>query len=217
MASLIPSNGVLVNFAARAEAPSKDYCQLYVTTEQVIFRWWKVSIRNNATIRPGEIKDTHEEFLHDERAQSEIFVAFGQPAVDYVKGLATGHIDYLPRLPEKLLVRIIGFFPLEDIALLSRVSKMFRKLCRSDELWFQLYKDHTQAPINYELETLAEAIGWRKLYFTNKLQLQVLLNRMSSGELSQAAWARHLDAGQEYDKTHPIGEKIKLTSSTPSC
>ena len=208
MASLIPASGVLLNHAARANAPSKDYCQIYVTTQQVIFRIWTVTLRKKAAISPGEIKDSIEDFEHDERAHSEIQLAFGKEMLDYVKALAHGNIDYLARLPISLLIRIIEYIPLEDLAHLAQVSKMFRELARSDDLWQQLYFDHTQAPITHELETLADAVGWRKLFFTNKLQLQVLLKRLSSGELNQASWARHLNANEEYEKTHSHEEVV---------
>ena len=48
--------------------------------------------------------------------------------LEYVIGLASGHIDYLPRLPEPLLLKIIEYLHLEDISQLSQVSKMFRKV-----------------------------------------------------------------------------------------
>ena len=48
--------------------------------------------------------------------------------LEYLKGLVDGHIDYFPRLPEKLLTRIILLLPLEDIIRLSTVSKQFHEV-----------------------------------------------------------------------------------------
>ena len=47
------------------------------------------------------------------------------------------------------------------------------QIAESDELWEMIYIDHSESPVTEELSTLAEAIGWKKLFFTNKLQLQV--------------------------------------------
>ena len=51
------------------------------------------------------------------------------------------------------------------------------QICNSDDLWEVLYKDHMGADheVGDELRSLAEAVGWKKLFFTNKLQLQVAL------------------------------------------
>ena len=48
--------------------------------------------------------------------------------VEYVKGLCLGHIDYLPRLPKSILIRIIRFLPLQDVGRLARTSKQFREV-----------------------------------------------------------------------------------------
>ena len=37
---------------------------------QVVFRWWKLTIRKNAKNAPGQILDTYEDFSHDERCHS---------------------------------------------------------------------------------------------------------------------------------------------------
>ena len=48
------------------------------------------------------------------------------------------------------------------------------QLCNSNMLWSELYQDHLMMPISSELRLLAEGYGWKKLFFTNKLQLQVI-------------------------------------------
>ena len=47
------------------------------------------------------------------------------------------------------------------------------KLCHSCELWERIYRKYSETPITPELEMLAQEKGWRRLFFTNKLQLQV--------------------------------------------
>ena len=46
------------------------------------------------------------------------------------------------------------------------------QLCNSDKLWKKIYGTHCDH-ISQELEDLADREGWRRLFFTNKLQLQV--------------------------------------------
>ena len=64
----------LINIGAQAPAPSKDYCQLILNHHYVIFRRWKITLRGDSETRyPSEIKDTYEEFSHDENIQSKCF------------------------------------------------------------------------------------------------------------------------------------------------
>ena len=53
---------------------------------------------------------------------------FGQQTLEQVVNIAKGHVDFLPRLPRQVLVRIIGYLPLEDIPSLSNVSKQFHEV-----------------------------------------------------------------------------------------
>ena len=53
---------------------------------------------------------------------------FGKNTLTYIKGLADGHIDYLPRLPQHLLIHILRFLDLEDLQRVACLSKMFRKV-----------------------------------------------------------------------------------------
>ena len=47
------------------------------------------------------------------------------------------------------------------------------QLCSSEELWKNIFFKHYSLPVSKELETLAEKKGWKKLAFTNILQLRV--------------------------------------------
>ncbi len=65
------------------------------------------------------------------------------------------------------------FLARSDFAPRQPTRPLFQ-LCNSDELWEILYLDHMGAEhVGDELRSLAEAVGWKKLFFTNKLQLQV--------------------------------------------
>ncbi|GAB5576064.1 F-box only protein 36 isoform X4 [Prionailurus iriomotensis] len=81
----------------------------------VIFRWWKISLRSeHRSAKPGEAKDTHEEFLENSHLQG---------------------------------------------------------LCMSDELWEKIVHSCCDT-ITPDMRALAKDMGWRQMFFTNKLQLQ---------------------------------------------
>lgn len=163
MASLLPKNGIIVSHSDVAPPPSKDFCQLLVAQNQVgivnlllfgiimnvqvTFRWWKITLRTNAKVNPGETKDSFEDFEYDDRLQSiicfgyahsflqnisffagEILRVFGRNFLNYIRRIVAGQIDYLPRMPNNLLLRIILQLELEDIIRLSRVSKQFQQV-----------------------------------------------------------------------------------------
>ncbi|CAH1781423.1 unnamed protein product, partial [Owenia fusiformis] len=179
MASLIPENGVVFDYSSQAPSPCKDFCQILITKKEVIFRLWKISPRVEGKFPPTEIRGPYEDFEYDERLQSEIHRVFGKGMVEYVHGITQGRLDYLPRLENDIALRIIRFLELEDIAHLAQVSKHFRDLCSSNELWEKIYIDSSETPVTDELRDLAEKEGWKKLFFTNKLQLQVQLRRQA--------------------------------------
>ena len=60
----------------------------------------------------------------------EIHRAFGKEMLEYVKNLARGNIDYLPRLPRLILIHIMSYLELEDVARLAQVSKKFNEVSR---------------------------------------------------------------------------------------
>jgi hypothetical protein len=67
----------VLNIGTQAPAPSKDYCQLIMTSEKVILRRWKISLRNDSENRyPSEAKDSYEEFVYDESLQRILLFIF---------------------------------------------------------------------------------------------------------------------------------------------
>ncbi|PNI70477.1 FBXO36 isoform 3 [Pan troglodytes] len=155
MASWLPET--LFETVGQGPPPSKDYYQLLVTRSQVIFRWWKISLRSEyRSTKPGEAKETHEDFLENSHLQ--------------------GKFDFLERLSDDLLLNIISYLDLEDIARLCQTSHRFAKLCMSDKLWEQIVQS-TCDTITPDVRALAEDTGWRQLFFTNKLQLQRQLRK----------------------------------------
>ncbi|GCB73821.1 F-box only protein 36-like isoform X2 [Scyliorhinus torazame] len=175
MASLI--KGTLFEIRAQAPAPSKDYHQLLVTDSEVIWRWWKISLRSEfRNVYPGEQKNSYQDFLDDYTMQVHVGVIFGDEVLKYICNLCQHQFDYLNRIPQGLLMYIVSFLELEDIARLSQTSRKFETLCNSDKLWEHItsrYYDN----ITPDMKTLAFEVGWKEIFFTNKLQLQKKIRR----------------------------------------
>lgn len=112
--------------------------------------------------------------------QEEIERVFGRQVKDDTLRLATGHLDWLSRLPSDIFISIATFLDLPSIAKLSQVSSHFRSMCDRDRLWEQLYEQHSGGSHNVQREVrkIAAEVGWKKVYFTNKLQLRKQVARM---------------------------------------
>ncbi|XP_018423853.1 PREDICTED: F-box only protein 36 [Nanorana parkeri] len=175
MAALLPE--ILFECDGQAPAPSKDFYQLQVTRSEVIWRWWKISLRSEfRETKPGELKESHQDFVDDSTLQAQIGIVFSQKVLSYVLDLCRGQYDFLERLSESLLLYILTFLDLEDIAQLSQVSHTFQKLCNSDKLWEHIVERSCDT-VTTEMRSLAQSIGWKQFFFTNKLQLQLQLRR----------------------------------------
>ncbi|NXT47596.1 FBX36 protein, partial [Pluvianellus socialis] len=143
----------------------------------VIFRWWKISLRNELReSRPGEIKQSQEDFLEDSSLHIQIAIVFGAKVLEHVLNLCRGNYDFLERLPVPLLLYIISFLELEDIARLSQVSRRFEMICNSNALWENIVENLCDT-ITPEMKELAQEMGWKRFFFTNRLQLQLQLRR----------------------------------------
>ncbi|XP_077725256.1 F-box only protein 36 isoform X3 [Canis aureus] len=126
----------------------------YDLSSRVIFRWWKISLRSEyRSAKPGETKDSHGAFLENSHLQEmkegreekrkfggvQIALIFGARILDYVFNLCEGKFDFLERLSDNLLLSIISYLDLEDIARLSQTSRRFAKP----------FKQETQKPLKY--------------------------------------------------------------------
>lgn len=59
----------------------------------------------------------------------EIQRVFGKATLNYILNIVEkGKIDYLVRIPETALLKIVSFLSLEDISRLSQVNTMFRQV-----------------------------------------------------------------------------------------
>ncbi|XP_072551766.1 F-box only protein 36a [Salminus brasiliensis] len=164
MASLLGET--LFELSGQTPPPSKDLYHITITHTQVILRWWKVSLRVEFRgAAPGELKLSHEEFLNDARLKHQVGVVFGRNLLTYILALCQGLYDYLDRLPDLLLLRILSYLSVQDISRLAQTSHRFRKLCDSQAVWEGAVR-RCSDEISEETEALAEMMGWRKIYFT---------------------------------------------------
>uniref|UniRef100_A0A8C2XDV4 F-box protein 36b n=1 Tax=Cyclopterus lumpus TaxID=8103 RepID=A0A8C2XDV4_CYCLU len=162
----------LFETSGRAPIANNNFYHFVVTKSHVVWRWWKISPRIvDRYAKPGELKESHQDFLDNQWVQSEVSMVFGHRILQYTKALCQGHYDYLEHLPDTLLLRIINSLELEDVGQLARTSRRFRKLCGSEEFWEQAVQRRCNT-VSAEMASLAQVEGWRNIFFTSKLQLQ---------------------------------------------
>ncbi|KAJ8030258.1 F-box only protein 36 [Holothuria leucospilota] len=145
--------------------------------DQTIWRSWRITLRNDyKRLLPSEQKEPVEDFAHDERLQFDVGKTFGDNILEYARRLCKGQIDYLVRMPKPLQIYIASFLDLEDVAMLSQTCKAMYEICSAEALWEQIFHHHCDT-VTDEMTSLALDMGWKQMFFTNKLQLQVKLRR----------------------------------------
>ncbi|XP_074534855.1 F-box only protein 36a [Halichoeres trimaculatus] len=156
----------LFQICDQGPAPAKDFYQLAITKHEVIFRTWKISLRlGERGTAPIALKTTHHDFLHHKRLQEQVGAVFGPKTLEYAVSLCQGNFNYLDRLPDDILLRILSFLDLKDTTLLAQVSHRFRTLCNSEKFWEHTVRNRC-AEFTNDMDSLANALGWRKMYFT---------------------------------------------------
>jgi len=199
--SIMNLGTILFEKTGQAPSPSKDFNQLLVTENQVILRTWRISIRKDQRyIPPSQRKVPLDEFDEDSQLQTDISRIFGAETLRLVHGIVCK--DWLARLPKNILIRIATYLDLVDVARLGSVCRSLRKVCSSDELWEKIFVTHCDT-ITQETRALAQEVGWKKVFFTNKLQLQVQMRRRKE---------RH--SAELKKKSVPQEQKIPLTFVT---
>ena len=166
---------VYIEKTAQAPAPSKDFHQLVVSDTEVKWRTWRIAIRRDQRgIPPTQRKTPWRDFDDDLLLQSDISRVFGEDTLRLVHALVCG--DWLVRLPPRIVVHIVSFLELEDIIQLGRVCRFLRKVCSSNDLWEKIYRTHCDT-LSEETRIFAGEVGWKKVFFTNKLQLRARARR----------------------------------------
>ena len=106
------------------------------------------SVRNNAGL-PNQHPYTashNQPHISPPRA-AQMASAFGQSLVDYVVNLCHGQIDYIEKMPDDVLCRIIKYTDLKDIGVISCLNKRFHRVRMTSEnnswisfVWNLLFK-----------------------------------------------------------------------------
>lgn len=167
---------VFIEKVGQAPSPSKDFHQLVVNENEVIWRTWRIAIRRDQRgLPPSTKKVPWQDFDDDTLLQGDISRVFGEETLKHVHAVVCG--DWLIRLPPRVIVHIASFLDLIDIVHLGAVCKITRKICASDLLWEKLFLAYCDT-VTDEIRILAKQHGWRKVFFTSKLELRVKLRRM---------------------------------------
>ncbi|XP_066918602.1 F-box only protein 36-like [Clytia hemisphaerica] len=178
---------IIFERTGQAPSPSKDFHQLIVTEGNVIWRTWRVSLRKEQMgIPPSQNKQSYEDFFYDTVVPNDIKRILGEQVLIYVQCIV--HKDWLYRMKDNILIKIFSGLELSDVMSLSQVCRHFRIVCQSNELWRNIYINHC-SNMNEDIKQLGNKIGWKKTFFTDKLQLQKKASRMrkSSGKIKSSA------------------------------
>ena len=115
----------LFEATAQAPSPSKDFTQIVITEQGVVWRRWKISLRGvsrGAAPTPYEEFMTHEDFLYSDSLEGDVEHIFGGEVLRQIKRILAGSHDELSCLPEKLAVNIFTYLDLQSVAQLSQVK-----------------------------------------------------------------------------------------------
>uniref|UniRef100_A0A3B4A7D0 F-box domain-containing protein n=1 Tax=Periophthalmus magnuspinnatus TaxID=409849 RepID=A0A3B4A7D0_9GOBI len=165
MASLLGEQ--LYEITGQGLPPEKDFFQLIISQNEVIWRSWRISLRLGSWgAPPKEEKVFHQDFLQHNTLQKEITAVFGQRILDYTTLLCKGQFDYLERLPEDILLQICSYLQLKEVAQLTQVSHKFREFCNSEKFWE--HRVRNMPNFSSEMEVLCGAMGWKMSFFRHR-------------------------------------------------
>lgn len=190
---------VLYKESRQCAPPSKDYVNVELTTEKLTIHRFRISPANlrmsGGSAGSGVKTDvaTVADFLEGDLHDVILFV-FGRATLDHLTRLARGELDYLERLPDLLKVLLVIFsnnhdskfhqmnilakLPIESLSVVAAVSRSFRRLCSSDDLW-RFKFNNTK---NNELIQLGEEVGFKTLFFMSKLDVQRHLRKVRQSQ-----------------------------------
>ena len=186
----ILSSPKLLEESCQDPAPSKDFCNFVVTERGVIWRRWKVSVRNvtqGAVPAPVERGLTVDEFLMDKDMQGEVGRVMGSETLQRALRLLRGQNDLLSSLPEKVLFQVVSQLDLASIDSVSKANRYLQQSCNSDPLWRKVYTVH-HGPPTEEVQAVAGDMGWKRVFFMDKIQLRKESSRRqrSDGKVAEA-------------------------------
>jgi len=170
------SGNIVFEKTGQAPSPSKDFHQLLITESDVVWRSWRISLRKEqGNVAPSQIKQSHKDFFFDEVVSADIKRIFGEDILRYVECIVNK--DWFMRMKDEVLINIFSYLNLNDIGKIAQVCRHFRALCNSNHLWKVIYEKSCPS-VSESILDLGNDVGWKKLYFTNKLQQQKQASRL---------------------------------------
>lgn len=113
---------VLFETSGLGQAPSKDFYYLSVVKDSIVWRSWRITLRNDTSL-PSETIQPWRTFVDSsegKRLQEEVKRVFGVDTLNYILALVTR--SWMPFLRSDVLVEIILHLDLRDIVQLSQVK-----------------------------------------------------------------------------------------------
>ena len=107
------------------QAPSKDFFSLTVVNNSIIWRTWRITLRNEKT-SPSETVQSWQEFTDTSngvRLQGEIRRVFGNDIISRVNSLVTQ--CWLPYMKSDILVEIFVWLDVLDVVRLAQVRYVY--------------------------------------------------------------------------------------------
>ena len=179
----IEAGEVLFEMNGQEKPPLKDFCYLKATSEGVIWRKWPITPRNLTqpqAASPSEVLLTREEYLDSSGVQTNVISVFGALIARRIFCALGG--SWLLKLQPPALIRILSFLHLRDLFYLSQVCRSLRKICLSEQMWEQIYFVHLGEPTLQVRDFASQPdVGWQKVFYMDRLQLQKELGRKRKG------------------------------------
>ncbi|XP_065060049.1 F-box only protein 36-like [Rhopilema esculentum] len=115
--------------SGQAPSPSKDFFELIIAKDRVIWRAWRIKYKNHRMIMPSEECISYDEFQDDNRIQTEIFRNLG----DDVLQVSLGYVsrEWIARLPSSVLRNIAAYLSIKDITVLSQACSTLRHVAET--------------------------------------------------------------------------------------
>ncbi|KAM7177580.1 F-box only protein 36-like [Macrochelys suwanniensis] len=111
----------------------------------------------------------------DSAAHEQVQNIFGNKMLEYTLNLCQGCYDFLPRMPDNLIMHILSFLNANDIRQLSKTCKKFQQLCSREDLWESvrpLQDKHT-----HDLKIMRFPVYKKLTYFNQKPSHQKQMQR----------------------------------------
>ena len=110
----------MYTITGQAPSPSKDFFELIVAKDRVIWRAWRIKYKNHKKITPTEERLTYDEFENDGKIHREVASSLGEDVLHTALGYTSK--EWLARLPRGLLVKIFQMLEVNDLCILAKVG-----------------------------------------------------------------------------------------------